>query len=38
MQNYITNKTGDEQLQLARDVTHILSEVRNQWGFVYHFE
>ncbi|WP_297135049.1 Gfo/Idh/MocA family protein [Terrisporobacter sp.] len=38
MQEYIANKNGDEQLQLTRDVTHILSEVRNQWGFVYPFE
>lgn len=38
MQEYITNKTGQEQLQLTIDVTHLLSEVRNQWGFVYPFE
>ncbi|AJA49951.1 putative dehydrogenase [Clostridium pasteurianum DSM 525 = ATCC 6013] len=38
MQEYITNKTGHEQLQLSIDVTHLLSEVRNQWGFVYPFE
>ena len=38
MQEYITNKTGQEQLQLSIDVTHLLSEVRNQWGFVYPFE
>ncbi|OOM73769.1 1,5-anhydro-D-fructose reductase [Clostridium puniceum] len=38
MQEYITNKTGDDQLQLSIDVTHLLSEVRNQWGFVYPFE
>ncbi|WP_010233230.1 Gfo/Idh/MocA family protein [Clostridium arbusti] len=38
MQEYITNKTGDEQLQLSVDVSHLLSEVRNQWGFVYPFE
>lgn len=35
MQEYITNKTGYEQLQLSIDVSHLLSEVRNQWGFVY---
>lgn len=38
MQDYITNKTGDNQFQLSLDVTHLLSEVRNQWGFVYPFE
>ena len=38
MEEYITKKTGDEQLQLTRDVTSILSEIRNQWGFVYPFE
>ncbi|AGK98987.1 Gfo/Idh/MocA family protein [Clostridium pasteurianum] len=38
MQEHITNKTGQEQLQLSIDVTHLLSEVRNQWGFVYPFE
>lgn len=37
-QEHITNKTGQEQLQLSIDVTHLLSEVRNQWGFVYPFE
>jgi len=34
----ITNKTSDNQHQLSIDVTHLLSEVRNQWGFVYPFE
>lgn len=38
MQEYITNQTGEEQLQLSVDVSHLLSEVRNQWGFVYPFE
>ncbi len=38
MQNYISYKTGDEQLQMTVDVTHLLSEIRNQWGFVYPFE
>lgn len=38
MQEYITNQTGDAQLRLTIDVTHLLSEVRNQWGFVYPFE
>ncbi|MBA5851799.1 Gfo/Idh/MocA family oxidoreductase [Clostridium sp. cel8] len=38
MQEYIMNKTGDEQLNLSIDVTHLLSEIRNQWGFVYPFE
>jgi predicted dehydrogenase len=38
MQEYIINNTGDAQLQLSIDVTHLLSEIRNQWGFVYPFE
>ena len=38
IQEYITNNTGDDQLQLTVDVTHLLSEIRNQWGFVYPFE
>ncbi|AJA49493.1 hypothetical protein CPAST_c34270 [Clostridium pasteurianum DSM 525 = ATCC 6013] len=38
IQEYITNKTGKKQLQLSIDVTYLLSEVRNQWGFVYPFE
>ncbi|MBU3101298.1 MULTISPECIES: Gfo/Idh/MocA family protein [Clostridium] len=38
MQEYITNNTGDDQLALTVDVTHLLSEIRNQWGFVYPFE
>lgn len=38
MQEYITNKNGDDQLQLTVDVNHLLSEIRNQWGFVYPFE
>ena len=38
MQEYVTNKTGNDQLQLTVDVTHLLSEIRNQWGFVYPFE
>ncbi|WP_319370457.1 Gfo/Idh/MocA family oxidoreductase [uncultured Ilyobacter sp.] len=38
MQEYIKNKSGDEQLQLSVDVIHLLSEIRNQWGFVYPFE
>jgi len=38
MQEYITNKTGDDQLGLTIDVTHLLSQVRNQWGLVYPFE
>ncbi len=38
MQEYITNNTGDDQLALTVDVTHLLSEIRNQWGLVYPFE
>lgn len=38
MQNYITYRNGDEQLQMTVDVTHLLNEIRNQWGFVYPFE
>lgn len=38
MQQYIENKTGEDQLQLSSDVTHILNDIRNQWGLVYPFE
>ncbi len=38
MQDYITFKNHQEQLQFTSDVTHLLSEIRNQWGFVYPFE
>ena len=38
MQEYITNKTGEKQLELTMDVTNILNEVREQWGLVYPFE
>ena len=38
MQEYIANNTGGDQLALTVDVTHLLSEIRNQWGFVYPFE
>ncbi|WP_238905037.1 Gfo/Idh/MocA family oxidoreductase [Clostridium sp. YIM B02506] len=38
MQEYIENKTEEDQLQLSSDVTHILNDIRNQWGLVYPFE
>lgn len=40
MQNYITFRSHDEkeQLEFSSDVSHLLSEIRNQWGFVYPFE
>lgn len=38
MQNYISMKNHKNELQLTSDVTHLLSNIRNQWGFVYPFE
>jgi hypothetical protein len=38
MQEDITNKTGYGQHQLSIDVSYLLIEVRNQWGFVYPFD
>lgn len=38
MQSYLDGKDHSEQIKLSSDVIHLLSEVRNQWGFVYPFE
>lgn len=38
MQEYIMNQSGEENLQIVRDVMEILTAVRNQWGMVYPFE
>lgn len=38
MQEYIWNQSGEENLQIIRDVMEILTAVRNQWGMVYPFE
>lgn len=38
MQKYITGIRCGKELELTSDVIHILSEIRNQWGFVYPFE
>lgn len=38
MQKYIENLKGQEEIKLTSDVTHILSEIREKWGFVYPFE
>lgn len=38
IQEYISRKNGEDQLKLTSDVIHLLSEIRNQWGFVYPFE
>lgn len=38
MEDYIENGTGEENLQMIRDVMHTLSAVRNQWGMRYPFE
>lgn len=38
MEDYIENGTGEENLQMIRDVMHTLSAVRNQWGMKYPFE
>lgn len=38
MQDYVRNHTGQENLQIIRDVMETLTAVRNQWGMVYPFE
>ena len=38
MQSYLEAGNYEEQIKLSSDVIHLLSEVRNQWGFVYPFE
>lgn len=38
MQDYVLNGTGEDNLQIVRDVMAILTSVRNQWGLVYPFE
>lgn len=38
MQEYILNKSGQENLRIVRDVMEVLTAVRNQWGLVYPFE
>lgn len=38
MQKYIENLKGQEEIKLTSDVTHILSEIREKWRFVYPFE
>ncbi len=38
MQKYIENLTGEKEIELSSDVSHILSEIREKWGFLYPFE
>ena len=38
MEDYISNQSGEENLQYIRDVMATLTAVRNQWGMVYPFE
>lgn len=38
MEDYISNQSGEENLQYIRDVMATLTSVRNQWGMVYPFE
>lgn len=38
MQNYILDHQGEYELQLTRDVSSLLSQIRTQWGMVYPFE
>ncbi|WP_024613722.1 Gfo/Idh/MocA family oxidoreductase [Clostridium sp. Ade.TY] len=38
MQEAIDKKSSGKNIKLTSDVTHLLSEVRNQWGFKYPFE
>lgn len=38
MERYIIDGGGKENLKIVRDVTEILTTIRNQWGMVYPFE
>ncbi|ADU26349.1 oxidoreductase domain protein [Ethanoligenens harbinense YUAN-3] len=38
MQAYVADRTEGETLGWTRDVTSLLSEIRNQWGMIYPFE
>ncbi len=38
MEDYITNQSGEQNLQLVRDVMATLTSIRTQWGMVYPFE
>ncbi len=38
MQDYVINKTGEQNLSYIRDVMGTLTEIRKQWGMVYPFE
>lgn len=38
MQDYVLNHGGQENLQIIRDVMHVLTAVRDQWGMTYPFE
>ncbi len=38
MQEAIDKKSSGKNIKLTSDVTYLLSEVRNQWGFKYPFE
>ena len=38
MQATLADRTTNETLGWTRDVTSLLSEIRNQWGMVYPFE
>lgn len=38
MQDYIYNQNGEKNLDYVRDVMHLLTEIRRQWGMNYPFE
>lgn len=38
MENYVANQSGEENLQIVRDVMATLTAIRKQWGMVYPFE
>lgn len=38
MQEYIRNGSGEDNLQMVRDVMETLTAVRSQWGMMYPFE
>lgn len=38
MQDYVLNRSGEENLNYIRDVMATLTEIRKQWGMIYPFE
>ncbi len=38
MEDYVANGTGEQNLQIVRDVMETLTSIRSQWGMEYPFE